>query len=156
MCGPGRPAYKGCMNAPHPTATAFLDALVCRDFARLAATIAPDATMRGLVPRGHLDWDGREEVMGRFVFWFGGTDDIDLLEHGSEEVGGRALLAWRFRLRQERFGEQWHVIAQRVFCDVGADGLIERIDLLCSGFIPEPDRSEPAGAPAHTLVEVGS
>jgi hypothetical protein len=151
MTSPGRPAYNRGMNTPHPTTTTFLDALVTRDFGRLVDTIAADATMQALVPDGHLDWEGREQVTGRFVFWFGGTDEIEALEYTAREVGERARLAWRFRLRQERLGDAWHDIAQHAFIDVGPDGRIERIDLLCSGFIPEP-----AGVDASSLVEVGS
>ena len=142
MTQPGRPAYNGFMNTTHPTTTAFLDALVARDFGRLTDAIAPRATMRALVPPGHLDWEGREQVAGRFTFWFGGTDDFEVLEQGAEDVGGRALLRWRFRLRQERLGDAWQVIEQVAFCDVAPDGLVERVDLLCSGFRAE------AAAPA--------
>jgi hypothetical protein len=155
MPGPGRPAYNRVMNPPENTPNAFLDALVCRDFDRLARTISPDATMRALVPPGHLDWAGRDELAGRFAFWFGGTPDIELLHCASDDVAGRAMLTWRFRLRQDRLGDGWHVIAQHAFCDLGPDGLIERIDLLCSGFVPEarePGAATEAGA--RILTEV--
>lgn len=155
MSGPGRPAYKRVMNPPENTPNAFLDALASRDFERLGLAIAPDATMRALVPRGHLDWTGRDQVAGRFAFWFGGTPDIELLHYASDDVAGRAMLTWRFRLRHERFGDGWHVIAQHAFCDLGPDGLIEQIDLLCSGFVPEAHELVTATeAGARVLTEV--
>ncbi|MEO7069751.1 MAG: nuclear transport factor 2 family protein [Nostocoides sp.] len=144
------------MTTPHPTATTFLDALVTRDFDRLAGTLAADATMRGLVPRGHLDCAGRDQVLERFAFWFGGTDDIVALDQGADEVGGRALLSWHFRLRQEWLGKAWHAIAQRAFCDIGPDGRIERIDLLCSGFNPDVSQERAVALDIDALVEVGS
>ena len=55
------------------------------------------------------------------------------------EVGGRLHLAWRIRLRPAPFGigDGWHVIEQHAFAD--ADDAIATLDLLCSGFNPEPD-----------------
>lgn len=149
-------SYNWSMNTTHSTPTTFIDALVARDFDRLADTLAPNAVMRGLVPMGPQLWEGREEVAARFRHWFGGTDEIAALDHTLDAVGGRARLTWHFRLRQAWLGDTWHAIAQHAFLDVGPDGRIERIDLLCSGFIAEQDNVGTGGSEPTNLAEVGS
>ena len=53
---------------------------------------------------------------------------------GSQPVGGRWLLRWRFHLCRD--GQTNEVIEQVAFADVGPEG-VSRLDLVCSGFLPE-------------------
>ena len=50
-------------------------------------------------------------------------------------LGDRWLMRWRFRLSRD--GSAIEVIEQLAFADLGPAG-IQRLDLLCSGFVPDP------------------
>jgi hypothetical protein len=53
-----------------------------------------------------------------------------------QDVSFRALVPPGVRQAMDASGS-WEVIEQRLYCDVGDDGRISTIDLLCSGFLPE-------------------
>lgn len=120
----------------------FLKALTDRDFIRLADCLAPNVSMRLLLPRGPEERSGRAEVSARIEGWFAAAPrfEVDAVDHAT--VGPRHRLTWRIRLVRQGDGASgpWEVIEQVAFCNEGPDG-IERLDLLCSGFHPEPERS---------------
>ncbi|HYT11877.1 MAG TPA: nuclear transport factor 2 family protein [Candidatus Nitrosopolaris sp.] len=113
---------------------AFLDHLAARNFQQLAGTLAADAVARFLLPRGPQETAGADAIAHRFEGWFGAATGFTVLSTVSEPVGGRSLLHWRFRLSRD--GRSTEVIEQVAFADVGPDG-IHRLDLLCSGFLPD-------------------
>lgn len=109
----------------------FLDLLAARDFPGMAATLAPAAQARLLLPRGLEEPVGREAIIGRFKDWFGSASEFELASSSEEMVGPRHRLSWRLSVvRQPGRKED---IEQIVFLNVGPDG-IEQLDLLCSGF----------------------
>jgi SnoaL-like domain len=112
---------------------AFLDHLAARNFDELAGSLAPDAVARFLLPRGPQETAGAEPIARRFEGWFGGAASFTVLSTVNQQVGGRSLLRWRFRLSRD--GRSTEVIEQVAFADVGPEG-IYRLDLLCSGFLP--------------------
>jgi hypothetical protein len=116
----------------------FLEALAERDYRRMAATLGSAVRFRAMLPPGPMDWQGPDEVARAFSSWFGEADDFELIDAAVGEVGGRLHLSWRLRLRPAPFGigEGWHVIEQQVYADAGET--IDSLDLLCSGFHPEP------------------
>ena len=120
----------------------FLEALTDRDFPRLADCLAPNVSMQLLLPRGPEERSGRADVSARLEGWFAAAPqfEVDAAHHAM--VGARHRLTWRFRLVRQGEGAEgpWEVLEQVAFCDEGPDG-IERLDLLCSGFHPEPERS---------------
>ena len=120
----------------------FLEALTDRDFVRLADCLAPTVTMRLLLPRGPEERSGRPEVAARLQGWFAAAPSFEVDARDHSTVGSRHRLSWRFRLVRQRDGAggPWEVIEQVAFCDDGPEG-IERLDLLCSGFHAEPERS---------------
>jgi len=112
----------------------FLAALTARDFARFSQALSPTSQARFLLPRGPEVRAGREEITDRIKGWFAGASEFEVLEAGSEPVGRRYRLNWRFRLSRD--GVAREVIEQVAFVDEGPDG-ISAIDLVCSGFLPD-------------------
>lgn len=116
----------------------FLEALATRDYERMTTTLASTIRFRALLPPGPMEWAGPDSVADAFRSWFGGAHDFELVDATVGEVGGRLHLAWRIRVRPAPFGigDGWHVIEQQGYAD--AITSIERLDLLCSGFHPDP------------------
>jgi TusA-related sulfurtransferase len=119
-----------------PAPDAFLSALLVRDFGRLAECLAASAQARMLLPRGPEVQSGRDAIAHRLEGWFATARDFEVLDSGSERVGSRTRLNWRFRLSRD--GETREVIEQVAFVAVEADGISE-IALLCSGFLREEE-----------------
>jgi hypothetical protein len=78
--------------------------------------------------------------VNRLRLWFGDADSFEMRWAETGRVANRLSLAYRIRLHDS---DGWQVIEQRLYCDVGDDGRIRNLDLLCSGFLPEghPPRS---------------
>jgi len=111
--------------------TAFLEALTTREFSAARAHLADDVRFRMLVPSGLMTESDADGAIGRFVDWFGGADSFEVEEASARDVEGRAAITYRFRLHDP---DGWQVIQQHIMLDVGDDGRIMAIDLLCSGF----------------------
>ena len=122
------------------TGDALVGALAERDFDRLAETLAPDVRMRALIPPGPLDLSGAKRAAARFATWFGDSDALELVRSGSNEIGDRLHVF--YRLRVKRRGNPWEIIEQHLFCSP-KNGQIAALDLVCSGFRPDPS---PRGA----------
>jgi ketosteroid isomerase-like protein len=132
---------------------AFVAALGERDFARLAEVLAPDVRMRALVPPGPLEASGADEAAARFSAWFGNAEELDVLRAGSEDMGDRVHVSYRFRVK--RPGESGTVIEQHLFCAID-DGRISALDLVCSGFRPIDEYSRAwrsPGRPVEAMAE---
>ncbi len=112
---------------------AFVNALADRDFVRLRTSIADDVRFRLLLPKGPQAHSGVGETVESFVRWYGDVDVLHLESSRVEAVAGRLMLMYRFRLHDE---DGWQVIEQHVVADAAPDGRLEKIDLLCSGFLP--------------------
>lgn len=119
----------------------FLEGLAARDFARLGSSLSPSIRFRALLPPGPSEWEGTEAVVDTFRSWFGNARGFELMDATVGEVGGRLHPSWRLRVRPAPFGigEGWHVIEQQAYADAGT--AIDTLDLVCSGFHAEPDRS---------------
>jgi hypothetical protein len=118
-------------------AGAFLEGLAAQDFARLGGALAAEARLRALLPSGLREWTGAQAIADRFARWFGQTEEFQLVDVAVGEVGGRLHLHWQLRLRAERLGTGWFTVEQQVYADTGQDGRIARLDLLCTGYLPE-------------------
>jgi hypothetical protein len=118
-------------------AIAFRDALCARDFAAAGALIGADAVMRGLLPPRTIEANGRDEILGWLTKWFAAGDGFEVLGRDDETTAGRTRVTYRFRFDGHPVsGEPGQFdIEQTAFCDT-ADGVVTRIDLLCSGFRP--------------------
>ena len=117
------------------TSRKFLELLAARDFEKLVASLASDAHARFLLPHGLEEFDGRDAIVARIRSWFGSASVFELAASTEEEVGMRHRISWRFNVVRDGSRQ---VIEQLVYLDLGPQG-IQRIDLLCSGFLAEPD-----------------
>jgi TusA-related sulfurtransferase len=122
------------------SATALLDALSDRRFDGVEAMLAPEARFRALVPPGPTERRGASSITQQLSQWFGSSEEFEVQEMNAEAVAGRVRIRYRFRLRPHPFVPEsgWHVIEQQGYCDV-ADGKIAAVDVVCSGFRPEPE-----------------
>lgn len=118
---------------------AFVDALTSRGFTAARSLLADHVRFRMLLPGGPATEAGAGDSIGRFIGWFADADVFEVESSSVGEVEGRAAVTYRFRLHD---AEGWRVIEQHLMLDVGTDGRVEAIDLLCSGF-----RSLAADAP---------
>ena len=118
------------------TARAFVEAICDRRADDLAAVLAHDATMRALLPGGPREWAGAHAVAGRFARWFGDAE-LEVVEREVRPIGPRVQVRWLVRVRAERLGPGWRVVEQVAYVDADAGGRIARLDLLCTGFLPE-------------------
>lgn len=116
----------------------LIRALADRDFKALAANIAPNATMRMLVPRGALEDSGNQAIADRFERWFGSYAGFELESSEVVPMAHRVRIVWRFRVTPHPESEigASKKVEQVEFCDVEGT-TIRAIDLLCSGFIAE-------------------
>jgi len=112
----------------------FLELLAARDFERLVASLTSDAHARFLLPHGLEEYDGRDAIVARIRSWFGSASLFDLAASTEDQVGMRHRISWRFNVVRDGSRQ---VIEQVVYLDLGPHG-IERIDLLCSGFLVQP------------------
>ena len=118
-------------------ADAFLEGLAAQDFARLGDALTPDGQLRALLPGGLREWAGAEVIADRFARWLGDTEDFEWVEAAAGDVGGRLHLCWRLRLRAVRLGAGWFTVEQQAYADTDETGRIARLDLLCTGYLPE-------------------
>jgi TusA-related sulfurtransferase len=112
---------------------ALVNALADLDFEGLRAVIADDVRFRLLLPRGPQAHSGAAETVEAFVSWYGDVDEWHLESSSVETVADRLVLTYRFRLHD---ADGWKVIEQHLVADDAPDGRLEKIDLLCSGFLP--------------------
>ena len=113
---------------------AFLQALANRDFEALQACLQQDVSFRALVPPGIRQATDASGTVNRLRLWFGEADSFEMLRTEIGQVADRLSITYRIRLHDS---DGWQVIEQRLYCDVGDDGRISILDLLCSGFLPE-------------------
>jgi hypothetical protein len=117
------------MNS-HPLATSVATAVADRALDRLGTHLSDEVRLRALLPGGQLEENGREAVLARFDDWFGGYDTVVLADVAGDAVGDRVLV--HYKLTFDPDGDA-RVLTQTVVCSL-RDGLVGRMDLVCSGF----------------------
>ena len=139
------------VKEPRDVAATFLAALTAREFTAAHSVLAQDVRFRMLVPPGLMTDEGADATIGWFKSWFAEADPFQVEASSAEEVEGRAAVTYRLRLHN---ANGWQLIEQHLMLDVGADGRVEAIDLLCSGFRPiAPD--EPDGMHRYNAGDLG-
>lgn len=117
-------------------ARAFLAAVVTRDERSLRALLAPDIWSRAMVVREVLERHDAENTIALFHGWFGTAHTVQVLWTTTYPVATREAVAYRLRLLPEWAPDVWHVIEQTGYLRV-QQGRIRRLDLVCTGFVPE-------------------
>lgn len=118
-----------------PIGGQLLEAISRRDFDAFQRCLAANAHFRALVPAGPFELDGARTIADRFRLWFGGSDEYELLESTAAGVGSKQHLRWRIRMTAADAPHPQRIAEQHVF--VTGSGVIESLDLLCSGFQSE-------------------
>ncbi len=119
-------------------AQAFLRAVVSRDERRLRGLLADDVWVRAMLVREVVEGHGVDVAVELFHGWFGAAAEIQVLLATTSPVATREVVTYRLRLRPAWAPEVWHLIEQTGYLRV-RDGRIRRIDLVCTGFVPEPE-----------------
>jgi len=114
-----------------PTATALAGLVADRDLERLGARLTDEVRLRALLPGGPIEEHGREAVLKRFDEWFGEYSTVVLEDAAGELVGDRLLVHYRLGFEPDTAPR---ALTQTWVSSVREDGLIFRIDLVCSGF----------------------
>jgi SnoaL-like domain len=118
----------------HPLATTVASAVADRALDRLGSQLSPEVRLRALLPGGSIEEHGRDAVLARFDDWFGAYDTVVLSDVAGDDVGDRVVV--HYKLTFDPDGES-RVLTQTVVCSV-YDGLVGRMDLVCSGFRAAP------------------
>jgi hypothetical protein len=125
------------MTEPFPTED-FFQAFGKRDWQRLESFFHPKLRFRALVPGPEGGGELRTTLDGAGAIrylrtWFGEADHFELIKSEAYSIATRLHLSYRLRIHDT---DGWSTIEQRMYCDV-KDSVIEGLDLLCSGFIPD-------------------
>lgn len=115
----------------HPRATSLAALVADRDLDRLGTQLTDEIRLRALLPGGPIEQHGRDEVLKKFDEWFGEYRTVVLEDAAGELVGDRLLVHYRLRFEPD---ESPRALTQTWVSSVNDDGLIFRIDLVCSGF----------------------
>jgi SnoaL-like domain len=118
----------------HPLATSVATAVADRALDRLGTHLTDEIRLRALLPGGQIEEHGRDAVLARFDAWFGSYDTVVLSDVAGDDVGDRVLV--HYKLTFDPDGDR-RVLSQTVVCSV-YDGLVGRMDLVCSGFREQP------------------
>ncbi|MBM2823094.1 MAG: hypothetical protein HW413_1840 [Thermoleophilia bacterium] len=111
-------------------ASGFLEALSRRDYDGLASMFKEDGRMRGLVPPGLREAEGREAIAERFRIWNDGVEDWELLEADSENMADVVRIRWRVAATDPALGRT--VYEQTAYAEIDEGG-ITWMNLVCSG-----------------------
>lgn len=122
------------IDLPFACAGLFVEQLAAADFAQLGRALEADARLDALLPRGFVQWEGRDAVSGAFDAFFGGMDRYEVMDATVGQVADRLQLRWRIRVRGGRIGPADHVVEQSCYADAGPTGHLQYLALVCSGF----------------------
>lgn len=124
------------------TCDRFLQALAERDWQRLEALLDSKVRFHALVPgpnnSGELRTSPDRAGTVRYLRnWFGGADHFEIQKSEVHRVASRYHFSYLIRYHDE---DGWQIIEQRAYCDI-RNGIVEELDLLCSGNMPDPQAS---------------
>jgi ketosteroid isomerase-like protein len=113
--------------------TRFLEALSSRDYDALGACFAADGALRGIVPPGLREADGREEIVARFRLWTGDIEDYEVADSEAAPFADVLRLRWVVQGHDPEAG--LNVYEQTAYAEVRDDEIVQ-MRLACSGHRP--------------------
>lgn len=119
------------MNTTH-IARRFASALGDRNFPELSALLAPNAQLNARVPARSFEVTGSAGVVGVWEDWLGWPRAVEVDEVRVTQVEDRVTMTWLSRLLTDDPEVGDRVMEQHLVLYV-EDGLIVRIDLICTG-----------------------
>ena len=108
-------------------------AIAAQDESAIAACFADDVELRALIPPGLRERTGASDSAALVASWFADSTELDLVDSSTSELSDRVHISYRVEGVEE--GEPY-IVEHHLYCTLDERGLIERADLLCSGFRP--------------------
>jgi hypothetical protein len=113
----------------------FAKAIAAKDAGALCAVLSETIDFRALTPRRHWQASANTEVAIEIILgtWFADARIDELCALTSGQVARRAHVAYRLRVRK---GDDEYLVEQQAYYNVGDDGRIGWMRVLCSGYVP--------------------
>lgn len=121
------------VTADSAVGKAFLVALTRRDYEALGACFAAEGTLRGIVPPGLREADGRDAIVERFRLWTNDIEEYAIADSEAAPFADMLRLRWVVQGVDPEIG--LNAYEQTAYAEV-ADGVIARMRLACSGHRP--------------------
>ena len=99
---------------------------------RLDAFTQPNLTGTLLLPKRMATLTSLEDLLANYHDWFDEATNFQVEASRVAMVGRKLGIFYRFRLQKPA---GWYTIEQQLYC-ILRDGLVEKLNLLCSGFQP--------------------
>ncbi len=120
------------------TGMTWIHAIADHDFQQLSRVCQPDVSSRLVIPSQVNTCENINSLIGAIQGWFGSTSQTQVEYARVDQVGHKIAINYRFTFQEE--GE-WRTAEQQVYGFL-RDGLISKVDLLCSGFQLVPERDD--------------
>src|SRR4051812_246074 len=116
----------------------FVEALAVKDTPGLLAVLAPDVVLRCVSPSRFWEADCATEAVHDVLYrWIEESDVVERVEAVEEgTVADRQRITYRLRVRNPH---GLFLVEQGGYLDARADGRIQRMHLMCSGYRPIPE-----------------
>jgi len=113
----------------------FAKAITAKDAAALCAVLSETIDFQALTPRRHWQASANTEVAIEIILgtWFANARIDELRALTSGHVAGRAHVAYQLRVHR---GDDEYLVEQQAYYNVGDDGRIGWMRVLCSGYVP--------------------
>ena len=114
----------------------FADAFLQNDWHTLRRLLADDVAFRALLPPRIVEIETADEAVTIMTSWFDGDQtmtDIETID--IEPMSVKERVAYRFHIRDDLTKRSYRV-EQHAYLTLNKEGKIEKVDLICSGWIP--------------------
>ena len=111
----------------------LLDAIAARDYERIEACFADNASLRVLTPGPLREFEGAADAAGRYRFWLGPLAGFELIDGDVEDIADRVRIRYRFRGLDPERG--WQLNEHTGYATV-EEGLVAALSVTCTGFRP--------------------
>ena len=102
----------------------------------LRGLLADDVSFRALLPLRIVEVESADEAATIMSGWFDGDQTITQIEVvDTESMSVEERVTYRFRIRNDNTNRSYRV-EQHKYLTLNKEGKIEKVDLICSGWIP--------------------